>query len=1023
MTPGPEAPAIAPSLADHLATLAGVCRDARNGTEHPTLPAQFDALRDGLNAIALEAEAADQVGLAMALRRIALLSEVWECSEGDPDRPEATAEVADFCVEAIEHLAGAHPSASSSDDLGICDEIVRQSDLRWSDYLSPVGFASVGLSSADEPVSSEEACLPWDDAPPAIDQETLLRLLGAPGDDGKPAAPPVALAEPSQSSESGNSHFAEPDRSTRIPARTGTSIPTPPREQQSPVPCDASESAGLAIPRLPTSFDLDDEMREAFLADAIELFERIEGIVVGLASLDDHCDPIQELSRCFHTLKGAAGSVGLRELATVVHELEERLGQACGTVSPGLNDLLHQVVDYLDELIGSLRRRRPSVHATVPAPTIGGVGVVSPAPVRPDSVASPAPPIADPLPDSQSTSAEGPIRVPAARFEELTDLASELIVQGRFWLTQAGSMKTFAATVQDVRNRLLVSLDRLHEVSLWRKARGPAGLIGADADFPGQLRRLREQADDLALLAASAHAAAAPMADRGDTLIRLSRQFWETLQSLRIVPIRGLFQRLARVLHDAARVEGRQIEVVMKGEDTGVDRAVQDKAFEPLLHVVRNAVGHGIESPTDRIRAGKPATGCITLEARREGNTHVIIVRDDGKGLNDEAIANKARQLGWLGTDETPNRERLHAFLFESGFSTKSHADAISGRGVGMDVVAREVAHLRGTLDLASQPGRGTELMLRLPARLALEPSVIVRVANQPLAIPASQVEYAQPFEHPAHCPSAPQEAGSINPTPSAAGSLGVTYRDRHIPAVFARDLLGIGPPSSIVWPKLVIVRAANQLIGLVVDTIEGAEDLVIKPLGELLGGHPLVSGTSLSIKGEVISVLHASGLARWLNHRQPLEGSSMASTAPAPLRIAAAERMAALVVDDSISVRRGMVRQLRGLGVEVHEVSDGLEALSRLREFRYGLVLTDLEMPKLDGFALLAEIKRSASLSTIPVVVVSSRCDPTTRQRVRELGSHALLSKPLDPQALARVVEPLLAGAMGMNGIQTVRS
>ena len=389
---------------------------------------------------------------------------------------------------------------------------------------------------------------------------------------------------------------------------------------------------------------------------------------------------------------------------------------------------------------------------------------------------------------------EGPIRVPAARFDELTDLASELIVQGRFWLSQAESMKTFAATVQDSRNRLLESLDRLHDVGLWQAAGRPAALIDPETDIPAQLRRLEEQANDLAVLAASAHAAASPMVDRGDTLVRLSLQVWDSFQSLRIVPIRGLFQRLVRVLHDAARVEGRQVDVVMKGEETGVDRAVQDKAFEPLLHVVRNAVGHGIESPSDRIRAGKPATGCVTLEARREGNTLVIVVRDDGKGLDDQAIADKARKLGWLGPDETPSRERLHAFLFEPGFSTKSEANAISGRGVGMDVVAREVEHLRGTVDLASEPGARTQLTIRLPARLALEPALIVRVEGQPFAIPASQVEHAQPFEPPVPSPDADsRRSEATDPVPSSTEDCSVTYRDQAVPVVFAREMLGIG--------------------------------------------------------------------------------------------------------------------------------------------------------------------------------------------------------------------------------------
>jgi chemotaxis protein histidine kinase CheA/CheY-like chemotaxis protein len=665
-------------------------------------------------------------------------------------------------------------------------------------------------------------------------------------------------------------------------------------------------------------------------------------------------------------------------------------------------------------LIELLRRAPARFRPTTPPPLSRPGATVAPAALSVDFSEGPTPAIAEPISSSRIPSAEGSIRVSAARFDELTDLASELIVQGRFWLSQAESMKTFAATVQVCRNRLLASLDRLYDVALGPKGRRPAALVDPQSDLPDQLRRLVEQADDLAVLAASAQAAASPMTDRGDTLVRLSLQVWDSFQSLRIVPIRGLFQRLARVLHDAARVEGRQVEVVMKGEETGVDRAVQDKAFEPLLHLVRNAVGHGIESPADRLRAGKPAIGCVTLEARREGNTLFIVVRDDGKGLDDEAIADKARRLGWLGPDEKPSRERLHAFLFQPGFSTKSQANAISGRGVGMDVVAREVEQLRGTLDLASQPGRGTQLTLRIPARLALEPALIVRVEGQPLAIPALQVEHAQSFEPPVPSPDTDREVGSTDPTPSSIGDTIVTYRERAIPVVFAREMLGIGHSSSAAWPKLVLVRAASRLIGLVVDTIEGAEDLVIKPLSALLAGHPLVSGTSLSINGEVISILHPSGLERWLNNRTASRASTVATGAPGPFRVTAEERMAVLVVDDSISVRRGMARQLRGLGLEVQEVSNGLEALGRLRDSHFGLVLTDLEMPKLDGFALLAEIKRTPTLATVPVIVASARCDPETRRRVLELGGQTLLSKPVDPLELARIVETLLPGVRG---------
>jgi CheY-like chemotaxis protein len=203
-------------------------------------------------------------------------------------------------------------------------------------------------------------------------------------------------------------------------------------------------------------------------------------------------------------------------------------------------------------------------------------------------------------------------------------------------------------------------------------------------------------------------------------------------------------------------------------------------------------------------------------------------------------------------------------------------------------------------------------------------------------------------------------------------------------------------------------------MIGLVVDSIEGAEHLVIKPLGALLAGHPLVSGTSLTINREVISVLNASGLERWMSHRKARDGDADVRGTLNRFGVPLAERTKVLVVDDSISVRRQMARLLRCLGMDVQEASDGVEALGRLRDSHYGLVVTDLEMPKLDGFTLLAEIKRSASVAAIPVVVASTRCDSETRRRVMEAGAHALLSKPVDPMSLARIVEQLVVGPTG---------
>jgi CheY-like chemotaxis protein len=332
-----------------------------------------------------------------------------------------------------------------------------------------------------------------------------------------------------------------------------------------------------------------------------------------------------------------------------------------------------------------------------------------------------------------------------------------------------------------------------------------------------------------------------------------------------------------------------------------------------------------------------------------------------------------------------------------------------------MDVVAREIGQQRGTIDLDSEPGRGTRLTVRLPARLALEPALIVRVDGQPFAIPASQVEAARSFEEPESDADTHWEPGPAATAEDPDESPRISHRGQDVPLVFAREILGIGRPGPGSWPRVVLVRSGSRIIGLVVDAIDGAEDVIIKPLGELLSGHPLVSGTSLSVGGEIILVLNPSGLERWSRIRQAAcTGPDAPGAARAPEECPPGERPAVLVVDDSISVRRGVARQLHALGFDVDEASDGLDALGRLRGSRYELVITDVEMPRLDGFALLSEMRRSPALATIPVVVASTRGDPETRRRVLELGAKALLSKPLDLPELRRIAEPLLAGVAG---------
>lgn len=906
----------------------------------------FQGFQLDLQSVRAEFEAAGMSGRASILDRVGMLVEVWECLIADD--PRSAHAIADFCHRALGELSGVC-SRPETDDRALA-WILEESRSGWGHYL---GLPDEELPPTDAELLFDEPV--FDDEPAAIDSANLLRMLIGVAAEEPPPPPPLAQNQK----------------------------PTPAR------PAIETKQAKDRPPPLvvPACIAKDDELREAFLAEASDLFERIETLVLGLGEAANPTAALVELGRCFHTLKGAAGSVGLSDLATLVHSLEERLEGPPNVVDADLLDQFFGGLKYLEEWLVILRqgpspRVEPPCAAlpqTIPSEPSSMPSLPAQTPPRGEE------PIAAPM---AGAAAEGPLRVPSAKVDDLLDIASELITRRGLWINQADAMKDFAAQAKSCRGRLIASIDRFHDLGLSREA-APAITPRCDsqADVPWLVRRLAEQAEDLAVLTETAQAAALALSDQRDALNRLTLQLWDALQAIRITPVRSLFQRLARVAHDAARVEGRQVEVVMAGEENGLDRAIQDKAFEPMLHMVRNAVGHGIEAAADRLKAGKSATGRVSLGARREGNTLVLTVSDDGRGLDYAAIEAKARRLGCLAPHEPASLDRLNAIVFQSGFSTRDAANAIAGRGVGMDVVSQEVTRLHGTIDLASQPGLGTTLTIRLPVRLALEQVMVVRIDGQAFALPLALVDLAQPFE------AGDQEGHGAEAT--------VQVRDRRVRLVDARDALGFSttPPASN--PKLLLVRAQDDLLALRVDAIDGTRELVLRPLGPLLAGHPLISGTGFSASGEPILALNPAGLSRWIR------AGGLSRLVPPKNDVV--RQAPILLVDDSLSVRKVVARNLRSLGYEVEEVSHGLEALGRLRNQTYRMILTDLEMPQLDGFELLAELARSPSLRSLPVVVASTKCDPETQRRVLNLGATAFLSKPVEPETLARVIRPLL--------------
>ncbi len=919
-----------------------------------------------------------QVGVidfSEALRRLALMTEVWECLGVDATGCDSS--VRTFFDESLGRLAEELRSGNVGES---ASWILSESSRRWGEYLRLVDPSwTENQTGIPDDFGLGDAAL--EENEPAIDTSELIRMLTGSSPVSKPKAPAgrprvepgaVPSVEPDPAPGPEFEHVDEEGPVACEPAISTSTASSQSRPSESSI-----ESAVLAI---------DPELREVFLADAADLFERIEELVLNLRE-GNQADRLNELGRCYHTLKGAAGSVGLVGLATAIHALENDLERASGQVSQALVLRLESSLKQIEDVLAALRGE-PASRSSSPA--VQGDATTR---AQPSQVGSDAP---------MATSGEGGksrastatetepeelVRVPAGRIDELMDLVSELISRRRFWIDQAERMKQCAASARTCSHRLKQTIEPIVENGIGLLTNSQSAVSLAEESLIGLARRLMEQSDDLSVLAETARAASIPMTDEGEALSRLSLQLWETLQSVRVVPVRGLFQRLVRVARDAARVEGRQVEVTLIGEDTGLDRTTQDRAYEPLLHVVRNAVGHGIEPPEVRSQAGKPPVGRVTLEARREGNSVTLTVQDDGKGLDYNAIAAKGRRLGLLAPGEEPSVERLNALIFQPGFSTRQEANAISGRGVGMDVVAQEVTRLRGAIDLSSRPGYGTRLTIRFQARLALAQTMVVRVDGQAFAMPVESIESVQPAE-------GTDREGS--------GDLAnVILGGKRHPLIDARAVLGFSSFAPAPCPTFLIVRADGELVAVLVDSIDGPSELVIKPLGPLLAGHPAVSGTSLTTTGEVVLVLNPAGLVR-LSRGGGVSLVLPTSPSPSPVR------PAALVVDDSISVRRVATRQLRSLGFEVDEANDGEQALMRLHSRDYRLVLTDLEMPRMDGFELLAELRRTGTLESIPVIVTSTRIDLATRRRVLQLGAKAFLAKPVVANELAAAVAPI---------------
>jgi chemosensory pili system protein ChpA (sensor histidine kinase/response regulator) len=464
------------------------------------------------------------------------------------------------------------------------------------------------------------------------------------------------------------------------------------------------------------------------------------------------------------------------------------------------------------------------------------------------------------------------------------------------------------------------------------------------------------------------------------------------LMRTRMVPFQRHVQRLARIVRQAATDTHKKAELQIEGASGELDRQVLERMMPPFEHMLRNAVAHGIETPEVRKKNGKSESGTITISLHREGSEVVVEVSDDGAGMNLKAIRDKGISLGMVRSDQQLSDEDIMQLVLEPGFSTAGAVSTLSGRGVGMDVVASEIKKLGGALHMETKTGEGSRFTIRLPLTLAISHALILRANDELYALPLPTVEGVVRL-------SRTEVEAHLGPEAPAFEYGGQKYRFQHLAFYVGREP---GPlPDGDVTVPVILVRAGEHSTGLVTDELVGSREIVVKSVGPQIAAIRGISGATILGDGRIVIILDIGALVRtdWRVRAEPVMPREKTDT-----------RSVALVVDDSITVRRVTQRLLERNGMRVLTARDGVDAMEMLQEHTPDIILLDIEMPRMDGYEVATQVRADPRLSGIPIIMITSRVGEKHRARAIEIGVDDYLGKPYQEAQLLEAIEPLIA-------------
>ena len=796
--------------------------------------------------------------------------------------------------------------------------------------------------------------------------------------------------------------------------------------------------------------EFDADIAAIFGEEATELLEQADAALSRWSRDCADLGQVTELKRLLHTLKGGARMAGIATMGDVSHELESFLAAVEGgtvTADAPAIELLQRSLDELQrmrELASSGQRIAPAIELLARIRAVAGAAtpVVPPVQVAEMPTAPVEEPMAGIEAEADAIGDDAAWQAPE-RDESIETAAAEAsaaaappILPGREPVLPS-ERQELARVDADLLDELL---NNSGEVSIFR-ARIEQQMTSIEfnlAELDRTVTRLREQLRKLEIEteAQILHKHQEDVSQRTDfdpleldrysTIQQLSRALAESVSDVgsiegllenlnretqnllqqqgrvvaemqnglmrtRMVPFQRHAQRLSRLVRQAAQEAGKKVDLVVEGGSGEIDRQVLERMLPPFEHMLRNSIVHGIERPEERLAAGKPESGSITMRLQREGAEVVILVEDDGAGLNVAAIRAKARQMGLLRPEQDLTDEQALQLILEPGFSTADRLTQQAGRGVGMDVVATEVKKLGGGLFIESTPGLGARFTIRLPFTLAITQALIVRVHDEFFALPVATVEgVARLARH-----EIERHLAEEQPTFNYGGNL---YRFQHL-----GSFVGTGPsklPETDTSLAVILVRAGEHSTALVTDELVGSREIVVKSVGPQVASIRGISGATILGDGRIVIILDVGALVRSEWRARP------ADTA---VRVSRDDRIFALVVDDSITVRRVTQRLLERNGMRVITAKDGIEAMALLQEHTPDVILLDIEMPRMDGYEVAAQVRNDPRLTDVPIIMITSRVGDKHRARAIELGVDDYLGKPYQESQLLDAIEPLV--------------